>query len=101
MMDTLHARHSATKLEGAGIAGTNAPVIFEVIHQQSKETVSEPNRSGSASIFTKFGKTANTHDVKYQIHTLIQPAFPTVDVCDRRFLCRMAKKLGCQFCVEV
>ena len=96
-METSRAEHVETNLEKVETTGINAAMALDVIHQQSKETVSEPYRLGAAS---KFAKTVNTHDAKNQIPTLIQPAFPMLNVCDERFLCRIAKKLGCQFCAE-
>ena len=100
MMVPTHAGHIGTKLDEIETAGTNAAVALDVIHQQSKETVSEPYTSSPASILTEFDKTVSIHEANNQISTLIQPAFPTLNVCDRRFLCRMAKKLGCQFCAK-
>ena len=100
MIVTSHAGHIGTKLDEAETAGTNAAAVLDVIHQQSKETVSEPYTSSVASILTKFDRTLIIHEAKDQIDTLIHPAFPTLDVCDRRFLCRIAKKLGCQFCAK-
>ena len=90
MMLSTHAGHIGTKLEEVETVGTDPAVVLDVIRQQSRETVSEPYTSNLASI----------HEAKDQITTLIQPAFPTLNVCDRRFLCRMAKKLGCQFCAK-
>ena len=100
MMVPTHAGHIGTKLDEAETAGTNAAVALDVIHQQSKVAVSEPYTSSVASILTKFDKTLIIHEAKDQIDTLIHPAFPKLDVCDRRFLCRIAKKLGCQFCAK-
>ena len=90
MMLSTHAGHIGTKLEEVETVGTDPAVVLDVIRQQSRETVSEPYTSNLASI----------HEAKDQITTLIQPAFPTLNVCDRRFLCRMANKLGCQFCAK-
>ena len=101
MMVPIHAGHIATKLKEVETTETNAAVALDVIHQQSKETVSEPFYTSSpASILTEFDKTVSIHEAKNKIITVIQPAFPKLDVCDRRFLCRMAKKLGCRFCAD-
>ena len=34
------------------------------------------------------------------IVTPMPPSQPVLDICDQRFLCRMAKMLGCQFCAK-
>ena len=100
MMLSTHAGHIGTKLEEVEAVGTDPAVVLDVIRPQSRETVSEPYTSNLASILTGFDKTVSIHEAKNQITSLIQPAFATLNVCDRRFLCRMAKKLGCQFCAK-
>ena len=57
-------------------------------------------RSGFASNLTQSGKMVKIQEAENQITTLIRPSLPVLDICDQRFFCRMAKKLGCQFCAE-
>ena len=49
---------------------------------------------------TESGKMVKIQEAENQITTLIRPSLPVLDICDHRFFCRMAKKLGCQFCAK-
>ncbi len=35
-----------------------------------------------------------------QSTTLKRSSMPILNICDQRFLCRMAKKLGCHYCAN-
>ena len=43
------------------------------------------------------GPAADTNGA-LRIAELAVPSPPTVDICDARLVCRMAKKVGCHFC---
>ena len=45
-------------------------------------------------------ETSEIHESVNQSTSLMRPSIPLLSICDQRFLCRMAKKLGCQFCAN-
>ena len=79
-----HAGQIAEKLKGS---------------ETAKEAVREIQKSGFANNLAEFGKMVKIHAAENELTTLMLSSQP-VDICDQRFLCRMAKKLGCQFCAE-
>ena len=48
----------------------------------------------------KSGEKIKIQEAENQITERMRPSLTVLDICDQRFLCRMAKKLGCQFCAK-
>ena len=48
----------------------------------------------------KSGKRMKIQEAENEITERMRPSLAVLDICDQRFLCRMAKKLGCQFCAK-
>lgn len=81
-----HTGHIAEKLEES---------------ETAKKAVRELHRSGCASNLTECSKTVKIQEAENQITSLMRPTQPVLDFCqNQRFVCRMAKKLGCQFCAK-
>ena len=95
-----HAGQIAEKLEESESAGTSAVLAPDDTHESAGKAVRELQRSEIASNVTVFGKTVKVQDVVNEITPLMRSSQPVLDICDQRFFCRMAKKLGCQFCAE-
>ena len=69
--------------------------------EAAEEAVRELQKSGRASKLNVFGKMLEIQEAENRITTLMRPSPPVVDFCrNQHFLCRMAKKLGCQFCAK-
>jgi len=68
--------------------------------RSTREVTRSVNSRDRDSRATKFGKMVKIQKAVNQITTPMQPSQLTLDICDQRFLCRMAKKLGCQFCAK-
>ena len=94
-----HAGQIAEKLEESETAQTSAVVALDDTQEAAEEAVREIQKSGFANNFTAFGKMVKIHVAENELTKVMRSSQP-VDICDQRFLCRMAKKLGCQFCVE-
>ena len=92
--------HAGREAEEAETAEESAVVVLYDTHEQAEEAISNLQRSEFASNLTEFGKMVKIHEAEKQITTLMQPSLPVLDICDQHFLCRMAKKLGCQFCAN-
>lgn len=61
------------------------------------ETVYEFQTLGFSKL-TDSGKMEKMQKAERQIIPLMPPSESALDICHQRIICRMAKKLGCQFC---
>ena len=87
-------------LEESELAEKSAVVALFDTHEAAQEAVRELQRSGLASNLTECGKRVKIQKAENQITTLMRPSQPVLSICDQRFFCRMAKKLGCQYCAK-
>ena len=92
--------HIAEKSEESKTADKSAVIAVYDTHVEAEEAVRELQISGFARNLTEFGKMVKIQEAENQITTLMMPSQLALDICNQHFLCRMAKKLGCQFCVQ-
>lgn len=93
-----HAGHIADKLEESEMAEKSAVVARHDAHEAADESIYVRQRSGFASNLIKM---VNIPEAEYQIITLMETSQQDIDFCrNTHFLCRLAKKLGCQFCAK-
>jgi hypothetical protein len=95
-----HAGHVSATMAESATAEMSTIVVVGNNYEESEEGVRELQRSGFACDLIEFGQMVKSQETENQIATLIGPSQSALDVCDRRFVCRMAKKLGCQLCAK-
>ena len=57
-------------------------------------------KSAAVARSDKSGERIKIQEAENQITDRMRPSLAVLDICDQRFLCRIAKKLGCQFCAK-
>ena len=57
-------------------------------------------KSAVVALCDKSGERMKIQEAENEITERMRPSLAVLDICDQRFLCRMAKKLGCQFCAK-
>jgi len=57
-------------------------------------------KSAVVALCDKSGERIKIQEAENQITERMRPSLTVLDICDQRFLCRIAKKLGCQFCAK-
>ena len=57
-------------------------------------------KSAVVVLCDKSGERMKIQEAENQITERLRPSLAVLDTCDQRFLCRMAKKLGGQFCAK-
>ena len=96
-----HVRHIAERLEETETAEKSAVIALYDTPEAAEKAIRELPRLGCASNLTEFGKRWMIQEAENQIPTLVQSSQPVLDFCrNQRFICRMAKKLGCQICAR-
>ena len=66
--------------------------------EAAEETIYEFQRLGFSKL-SESGKMKKIQNAEREIIPLMPHSESVLDICNQRIICRMAKKLGCQFCV--